>query len=145
MNTTTVREVTLKYRGQKRKISPFMASPEVSADFLRKVIPDNVREHFLAIYLSGSHQVAGFSVVAVGTANSCPVHAREVFQAAVMLGAVAVIVAHNHPSGNVTPSNEDLLVIERLRDAGNIIGIKLLDHLVLTEDNYYSFNEHGKL
>ena len=92
--TTFVREVTAVYRGA-RRATVEMGTPEGAADFIRKVLPDNSREHFVALYLDAGHKVMAFSVIATGTANSCPVHPREVFQMGFLTGAIAIIVGHN--------------------------------------------------
>jgi DNA repair protein RadC len=110
------------------------------------VLPDNVREHFVVLFLDGQHQVVSFYVAATGTAASCPVAPREVFQAAILSGAIAIIVAHNHPSAtNVTPSAEDRAVTKRLWDAGDLLGIPVLDHIIIAGDNYYSFKEKDEI
>jgi DNA repair protein RadC len=144
--TTFVREISLRYHGPKHRdtVNP-IRSPADAADFVRRILPDNVREHFVALFLDGQHQVAGFYVVATGTASSCPIAAREVFQGAILAGAIALVVAHNHPSGSVNPSIEDRAVTKRLFDAGNLIGIPLLDHIIVGADGFYSFKEGGEL
>jgi len=97
------------------------------------------------LFLDGRNQVASYFVVATGSADSCPVAARELFQAAVTAGAVSVIVGHNHPSGQTVPSAEDEAVTRRLREAGNLLGIPVLDHLILGNECYLSFRESGKI
>jgi DNA repair protein RadC len=143
---TFVREVALKYR-KPRRTSAFDAvlSPDKAAEFMRRILPDNVREHFLVLYLNSQHQVASYFVAATGTANSCQVGVREVFQAAVVAGAVAIIVGHNHTSGETVPSQEDKAITTRLRDAGALLGIPVLDHLVLENERFFSFRESGQI
>ena len=111
---TFVREVCINYRGARRATTKIACAGDIAA-FIRKVLPDNSREHFVALYLDRAHQVIAFSVVATGTATSCLVHTREVFQSAIHVGAVAVVAGHNHPSGNVKPSEEDRVVTRTLR------------------------------
>src|SRR5207249_165510 len=82
------------YRGARRATTR-IAEPKAAADFIRRVLPDNSREHFVALFLDGGHKIIAFSMIATGTANSCPVHPREVFQNAILTGAVAIIVGHN--------------------------------------------------
>jgi DNA repair protein RadC len=144
METTFIREVTLRYRGQGKKLFQIREASN-AAEFFRKVLPDNVREHFLTLFLDGAHQVIGYSLVATGTANMCPVGIREVFQPAVILGACALICGHNHPSNNTEPSSADRQVTNSLRAGGELLGIKLLDHVIISEDEFYSFQEHGAL
>ena len=110
-----VREVSLRYRGPRRGVSfDAVGSPVKAAAFMRRVLPDNVREHFLALFLDNRHQVTSYSVLATGTAASCPVGCRELFQAALATGASFLIVGHNHTSGQndgeLFPSQEDLAV-----------------------------------
>jgi len=138
MKTTIVREVTVNYRGPKVKFSETLKSPEAVALVIRKILPCNSREHFIALYLNTAHEVIAFSVVATGNANSCPIHPREIFQPAILSGAVALIVSHNHPSGRVDPSPEDKKVTSRLKEVGDLIGIKLLDHVIVTDESYRS-------
>lgn len=101
------------------------------------------REHFLTVLLDGAHRIVGIDDVAVGCVRSCPVHPREVFKAAILANAAAIIVAHNHPSGEATPSEEDRAVTKRLAEAGSLLQIPLLDHLIITGSAFYSFNDHG--
>lgn len=101
------------------------------------------RESFFSVLLDVRHRVITLQVVSTGSIESAPVHPREVFSPAVRDGAVAVVVAHNHPSGDATPSAEDRRVTERLRETGQLLGIHLLDHLVVGAERYYSFAEEA--
>jgi len=116
-------------------------SPVDVANFVRSVLTDNSREHFVALYLNGQHQVAAYSIVSIGTANSAPVAPREVFQRAVLTGAISIVVAHNHPSESTVPSHEDKAVTTRLREAGELLGIKILDHVIVTNSTFLSMKE----
>ena len=93
----------------------------------------------MAVYLDGRHRPIALHEAHVGHGTGCPVHPREVFGPAVQLSAAALVVAHNHPSGDPTPSAEDRLVTDRLRQAAELLGIELLDHVVLGDASYYSF------
>lgn len=137
------RSVDVSY-GRKRKQPTIKSAADVALWF-RSVVPNNSQEHVIALYLGGAHEPIGFSVVATGTANMCVVHPREVFQRAVLLGACKIILAHNHPSDNLEPSTEDQKVTAQIKDAGEVLGIKLLDHVIFTDDGYYSFQEMGNL
>ena len=101
------------------------------------------QEYLIVITLNGAHEAVGTHVVTKGLLNRTIVHPREVFAEAVKDRAAAIVVAHNHPSGTVDPSDDDKAVTDRLKAAGEIMGIKVLDHIVFTEDIYYSFLEHG--
>ena len=145
-NITFVREVALRYRKPKRITSiDAVHSPDEAAEFMRRILPDNVREHFLVLFLNTGHHVVGYFVAASGTANSCQVGIREVFQAAVVAGAVAIVVGHNHTSGETIPSPEDRAVTRGLREAGALLGIPLLDHLIVGASRFYSFRESGQI
>ena len=99
----------------------------------------NGREAFCAVLLDSRHRTIGFHVISIGTLNSSSVHPREVFRAAIMIGAAAMVVGHNHPSGDCTPSGEDQRVTERLREVGQLVGIEMLDHVVIGSTRFYSF------
>jgi len=146
MTTTFVREISLRYRGPKRRppLNP-IREPSHAADFVRKVLPDNVREHFVALFLDGQHKVASYYVGATGAAASCQVSIREVFQGAILAGAVSLIVSHNHPSGALEPSQDDHRLTRRLTEAGTLLQIPLLDHIIVTGDGFHSFKENGEL
>lgn len=103
------------------------------------------KEHFLVCTLDGAHVIHSIRIATIGTVNRSIVHPREVFIEAIKDNAAAVIVAHNHPSGNTEPSLEDREVTRRLKDAGNIIGIPVLDHLVFSWRGFYSFLEHDEM
>jgi DNA repair protein RadC len=101
------------------------------------------RESFFAVLLDVRHRVLSLHVVSTGSVDGAPVHPREVYSPAIRDGAVAVVVAHNHPSGDPSPSAEDRVVTERLRQVGQVVGIQLLDHLVVGAQRYYSFAEEA--
>jgi DNA repair protein RadC len=102
-----------------------------------------MQEHFLSICLNGAHEVLSINVCSVGLVNRTIVHPREVYGEAIRGRATAIIVAHNHPSGNLDPSPEDRDVTRRLRQAGELLGIKLLDHLIFCEEGFLSMLEGG--
>lgn len=101
-------------------------------EFPRRVVRDDAREHFVELYLDGRHRPIAHQVVSIGTASASLVHPREVFQPAILVGACAVIVAHNHPSGDPTPSREDREITQRLSQAGALLGVSLLDSVAFT-------------
>lgn len=107
---------------------------------------DRLQEYFLCLSLNGAHEVIKTRVVSVGLLNRALVHPREVFAAPIIDRAAAVIIAHNHPSGNVEPSMEDREVTIRIKAAGETLGVELLDHVVFSSTGlYYSFLENGEL
>ncbi len=131
----------------RRRIRPNGVKIRSAADVLPLVrhLADRKQEHFICISLNGAHEVIASRVITIGLVNATQVHAREVFSDPIVDRACAVIVAHNHPSGSVTPSNEDHKVTAALTEAGRILGIKLLDHIVFTQTGFYSFAESGRL
>ena len=106
---------------------------------------DRKQEHMICILLNGALEVMATEVVSIGLVNRTVVHPREVFAEAVRLRATAVVVAHNHPSGNLTPSTDDLEVTSVLRRAGELLGIQLADHIIFSSDGYHSMAENGEL
>jgi len=111
-----------------------------AANIFRTIIGNSPREIFGVLLLGGKHNVIGYEQISVGTVNSSLVHPREVFGSAVRLGAVAIIVAHNHPSGNPEPSPEDVDVTARLQKSGKLLGISMLDHIIVGEEHFSSFS-----
>lgn len=127
-----IREVAVRYVGRSARIATALRGPADVVEFLRRIVRDDAREHFVAIYLDGRHRPIAHQVVSIGTASASLVHPREVFQPAILVGACAVIVAHNHPSGDPTPSREDREITQRLAQAGALLGVSLLDSVVFT-------------
>lgn len=104
------------------------------------------RETFVALYLNTKNRVIKKEIVSYGSLNANIVHPREVYREAILSSAAHVVVAHNHPSGDPTPSREDLEITEKLYLAGKVIGIDLLDHVIVGEDGYfYSMKERGHI
>ena len=104
---------------------------------------DRKQEHFLCASINGANEVMNIRVVSIGLVNTTQVHPREVFADPLTDRASAIIVAHNHPSGDLTPSKNDILVTQRLLHAGNILGIRFLDHVIFNKKTYYSFKEQN--
>ena len=102
-------------------------------------------ERFGVVLLDTKHRVLRATVLSVGTLDASLVHPREVFGAAAAAGAAALVLFHNHPSGDPTPSADDVALTARLVDAGELMGIDVVDHLVLGDVEYYSFKEKGKI
>lgn len=101
------------------------------------------KEHFYAIGLNQKNVIQYVDLISIGTLNESLVHPREVFRLAIMRGCNSIIVAHNHPSGEVTPSPQDVTATKRLCDAGKIIGIEILDHVITAGSNWLSLRESG--
>jgi DNA repair protein RadC len=101
------------------------------------------QEQFLVITVNGNHEPLSISIVHIGTVNHTVVHARDVFYKAVKDLATAIIVCHNHPSGHLEPSKEDMEITNRLHEAGTIMGIPVLDHLIISQTGFFSFKQEG--
>ena len=117
----------------------------VAAEFLLPLYGNRPVEQFGVILLDTKHRVLRTTVVSVGTLDASIVHPREVFGAAAVAGAAAVVLFHNHPSGDPKPSEEDVKLTLRLAAAGVLMGITVIDHLILADARYYSFQEEGVL
>lgn len=127
-------------RGRRPSRARF-ASPRSVWEHVIPELRGRERERFLALLLDGKHRLLRQIVVSEGTLNSSLVHPRDVFGAAVREGAGALIVVHNHPSGDPEPSHEDLALTQRLREAGELLGIPLLDHVVIADEAWVSLRE----
>ena len=101
------------------------------------------QEHFVCISLNGANEVIEKRIVTVGLLNMSPVHPREVFADVIVDRAAAVIFVHNHPSGDLRPSDADLRIHEQLTEAGKILGLRILDHIIISRRGYLSFQEAG--
>ncbi|TRZ76375.1 MAG: DNA repair protein RadC [Deltaproteobacteria bacterium] len=125
---------------------PDIRDPTDAVKILTKYLRGVDREHFVGLYLNTANRLLGIHTVSIGTLNSSLVHPREVFKPAYLMGAASLIVSHNHPSGCVEPSGEDLAITKQLVEAGKILGIPLNDHIIVTEHGgYTSFAERGLL
>lgn len=112
---------------------------------LTKELKNKKQEYFLTFTLDGANNLIRKRVVFIGTLNRSLVHPREVFADAITDRAASIIFVHNHPSGNLTPSREDKLITERLIKTGDTVGIKVLDHIIVSKNGYFSFQAEGIL
>ena len=106
---------------------------------------DRDKEHTYVMHLDSRNKVKLVELVAIGTINAAMLHPRETFRRAVMEGSVSIIVGHNHPSSDVTPSEPDVAVTRKLFEAGQILGIQLLDHIIFSKDRYFSMKENNEV
>jgi DNA repair protein RadC len=132
-------------RTRRRKDPQEIRNPKAAYDLVRPLVKDADREWFYAVYLNTRNHVLAVELVSVGSLNASIVHPREVFKMAIVLSAASILVAHNHPSGDPNPSDEDLGLTKRLQDAGELLGIPLLDHVIVGEGEYRSLKEGGQL
>lgn len=148
MTARFVREAVIAYR--RRQDGPAVPATQVTdsrlaAEVLRTAIPDGPQERFVVLALDARNVPIGWHLVAVGGLNAASISPSDVFRYAVMVGANAVIVGHNHPSGSTEPSDADIAITKKLRSAGELLGVKVLDHLILGDGDHYSLMDHGRL
>ena len=122
-----------------------VSSPNDAYEMIREQLKDLDKEQFIIARLNTKNEPTNISVVAVGTLNKAIVHPREVFKTAILSNAANVIAFHNHPSGDTEPSQQDIQLTNRLYEAGELLGIKLLDHLIIGDGTFTSLKEKGYL
>jgi len=105
----------------------------------------NKKEHFVALYLNARNQLVHKETISMGTLNANLVHPREVFEPALKYSAASIMIAHNHPSGDSKPSEDDLEITKKLTEAGKMMGVEVLDHIIVTKNNYFSFKDEKLL
>lgn len=121
-----------------------LSRPSAARDLLYTYLSDADREHFVVLLLNTKHKFIGVHTAHMGTLNSCPVAGRDMFKAAILANAAAIIVGHNHPSGDPTPSQDDIRLTRQLATSAELLGINLLDHIIIGDDSaYVSLKEQG--
>ncbi len=123
--------------------NPIISAPAEVVDVVKDHMKLLDREHFIVFNLNIKNRIISTDTVAIGSLNSAIVHPREIFKQAIKLGAASIIACHNHPSGFSEPSLEDIEITKRIANAGEIVGIQLLDHLVIGDGSYVSMREKG--
>lgn len=142
-----VRECVVVYKkvGAKR-VETLKISSSLDVDFIaRKLIPDGPQERVVAIGLDAKNRMVGHFLVAVGGVSSCPVEISPLLRAMLLMSASGMILVHNHPSGDSTPSPDDTMLTERICNAGGLVGVHLVDHVIIGNDDYFSFLDAGLL
>ncbi|MBH5317158.1 DNA repair protein RadC [Paenibacillus sp. GSMTC-2017] len=119
--------------------------PQDAADYVMEDLRYLKKEHFVCLFLNTKNHIIARETLSMGTLNSSLVHPREVFRAAIKCSSASIICAHNHPSGDPTPSPEDISLTKRLAEAGQLVGIEVLDHLVIGDGRFVSLKEQGHL
>ncbi len=137
-------ELITRALGKVPRTQPVINSPQSALDQLSQ-FRNQKKEHFVALYLNARNELLKTEVISVGTLTRSLVHPREVFAPALTNLSASILVAHNHPSGDSDPSDDDIAITKRLSEASNLLGIALYDHLIITSSSYYSFREHGYL
>ncbi len=122
-----------------------MSSPVEVVNFFNAEL-DNIKvEKFIGVFLNTKNEVINWEVISVGSLNASIVHPREVFNRAIRRNAASIIAVHNHPSGHISPSKEDINITKRLYEVGQLVGIPLIDHIIIGKNKYYSFKEENQL
>lgn len=122
---------------------PRVQHPEVLVDWLKQEIGSSLQEKFLVVFLASDQRVLNYKILFVGTINASVVFPREIFKEALLMNSPNIILVHNHPSGNLVPSKEDILLTRRIKEAGQLMGVKVLDHLIVSQSQYFSFVQEG--
>jgi len=139
-----IQVVSLKVKKEKViTLKERISFPQDAMDVLIKYIGDSDRENFIVIALDTNLHINCIHTVSIGTLNMTQVHPREVFKIAILANANSIIVGHNHPSGNLTPSNQDIEVTNKLKEAGNMLGIQVIDHIIVSSTEAISLKEKG--
>lgn len=143
----TVGEVELSYKPKFKNQHQVTCSEDAYKYLLPTYKEGTIcyKEYFKVLFLNQANQVLGYTLISEGGLTETSVDVRVILQAALLTNSVAIILAHNHPSGNVRPSQEDMRLTRQVKDAAQFMRIKVLDHLILTDAGYYSFADEGKL
>jgi len=126
-------------------INKKLNSTNIVYEYYKSILSDTKQEYFYCVYLDNSKRIVHEKLLFIGTINYSVVHPREIFKEAYSYSASAIICVHNHPSNNLVPSIEDINITKTLVNVGNILGVKVIDHLIIGSNNYYSFLENGDI
>lgn len=147
MNAIFFNEIKVSYSMGKTKRGPSITSSKDAADYLRTIWEDiEYCERFYMLLLSRANRIIGSCLISIGSVSGTVADPKKIMQTALKGNASAIIIAHNHPSGNCKPSNNDTQLTNRLKEAGRFLDLPVLDHVILgTEDDYYSYADEGML
>lgn len=134
-------EMAVRYSKEDRGDRVRITSPNTIADLLMDEMKFLEKEEFRVAFLDTKNQITKIETISVGTLNASIVHPRDVFRSAILNSSNSIILVHNHPSGDPQPSSEDINITNRLADVGNLMGIKILDHIIIGDNRYLSFKE----
>jgi DNA repair protein RadC len=138
-------ELARRTNAQPLQLGDRFSSPCDVYDHFCGRLRDAAQESFITVLLDGRHRVIGEVMVSRGTLTASLVHPREVFRSAIREAAAAIVLVHNHPSGDPSPSAEDVAVTQRLVEAGEIVGVRVVDHVIVAAGGYHSFSEAGQI
>jgi DNA repair protein RadC len=146
ISTATATKLVALFELAEREFKDFTVidSAEKAASLVPE-LKEAKQEHLIVLSLDGAHRLIAKRLISIGTLNASLVHPREVFADPITDRAASIIAIHNHPSGTLEPSEADRQVTKRLKDAGNLLGIQLLDHVIITKTGYYSFSDEDNL
>jgi len=148
MNLNLVSDDQIRTEYQRRFTLPVgtqMHSSKEAIDHLRQFIQDSARESFLVVFLNGNNRLVNTEVLFQGSLTSSFVASREVIRKVLNNQSASIILCHNHPSGNLNPSREDIEITKKIKEATSTIDVSVLDHIIITSTDYYSFADHGLL
>ena len=143
----TVGEVELSYKPKFKSLHQVTCSEDAYKYLLPTYKEGTIcyKEYFKVLFLNQSNQVLGYILISEGGITDTTVDVRVILQAALLTNSVAIILAHNHPSGNLKPSRQDMKITKQVKDAARLMRITVIDHLILTDEGYYSFADEGQL
>ncbi|MBD9145610.1 MAG: DNA repair protein [Bacteroides clarus] len=142
-----VGEVELSYKPKIKNLHKIISSEDAYKYLLPTYKEGTIcyKEYFKVLFLNQANQVLGYTLISEGGITETSVDVRVILQAALLTNSVALVLAHNHPSGNLKPSQEDIKITKQVKDAAQLMRIRVLDHLILTDTGYYSFSDEGQL
>ena len=143
----TVGEVELSYKPKFKSLHQVTCSEDAYKYLLPTYKEGTIcyKEYFKVLFLNQANQILGYTIISEGGLTETTADVRLIFQAALLTNSVALILVHNHPSGNLRPSPEDIRLTKQVREASNFMRIKILDHIILSDTEYYSFADEGML
>lgn len=130
---------------QERKNKFKIVSSSTAAEFLHPILRNESVETFVTLSVNTKNELINMEMIAKGSLSQAAIHPREVFHQAIVRHAARIMIAHNHPSGNSEPSEADKEVTKEIKKAGEILEIQLIDHIIIGDETYYSFREHGEI
>jgi len=136
-------ELANRLEGPETEDKPLVKTPEEVVNLVRSRLKGKKKEYFLALLLDTRNQLIKVAEISIGSLDTSIVHPREVFKEAISASAASAIFVHNHPSGDPTASEDDIKLTKRLAEAGEIIGIDILDHIIISDKNYLSLKREG--
>ena len=143
----TVGEVELSYKPKFKNLHKIVSSEDADKYLLPTYEEGTIcyKEYFKVLFLNQANQVLGYTLISEGGITETSVDVRVILQAALLTNSMALVLAHNHPSGNLRPSRQDMEITKQVKEAAKLIRITVIDHLILTDAGYYSFSDEGQL